>query len=118
MKVGAGIINDYKSFDKYKYPKQSSIFKKRRRMSKLKLVNCLNTTIGKELYFKTYHTCFDPNIKEKVHERKENIIFFPVTKLEILDNQNGIECRSTNDVLQFLLLPRHSSIKECCKKKH
>ena len=117
MKAAGKVIHDYQSFDKYKFPNKKSILRKQKRMSNLKQIICFDTAIDKEYDFKTKQTCFDPNIEEMIHEKKEDIIHYPVSQLEIIDEQNGIECRDTNDVLQFLLVPRLTSIHECGKKK-
>ena len=59
-------------------------------MSKLKTIHCYYSIIGKEYDFKTYLTYFDPNIKERIYVSNENKIYFPVTNLDIIDEQNGI----------------------------
>ena len=98
MKIAAKVINDYNAFQKYKFPKHTSVLKKQR-LSNIKIVHSYDTNVDKEYDFKTHHICFDPNITGKVYDDKENIIFYPVSQLQIIDEHNGIEYRDTNNVL-------------------
>ena len=99
-------------------PKHTSMLRKKRRMSTMTKIHLCETNVDKEYDFKSNHICFDPNIRGKIYDDREKITFYPVSQLQIIDKYNGIECRDTNNVLQFLLLPRNTSIDEGGKKKN
>ena len=113
VKVGAEVISNYNSFDIYQHPKNKSVNKKRKRLSDLKN----DTMIGQQFDFKKYHVCYDPNINKKNHAPEDSKIYLPISNLDVINEQHGIQCADTNGVLQFLLLPRGTSIDECRKYK-
>ena len=117
VKIVANIISDYQTFDEYKLPKNKSLNKKRKRISNLKIIHCHDTMIGQQYDFKQHHVCFDPNINVNCHLRQNDSIYMPILNLEVINELNGIECKDSNGVLQFLLLPRSASINGCDKKK-
>ena len=117
VKVGAAIINNYHSFDRYKYPSNKSVSKKIQRISDLRFIHCHDAMIGKGYETNNYQICFDPNINHKLDASKDNKIYYPVSNLDIIDDTNGIQCKDMKGVLHFLLLPRRTSIMTVLKVK-
>ena len=86
-----------------------------KRISNINTIIRENTKCLQNQDFKQKKICSDPNIKKITKTDENSPTYFPVTNLDIIDTAKGIKCENEQGVLQFLLLPRHVSLKGNCK---
>ena len=88
-----------------------------KRISSISTIIRENTNCLENQDLKHNKICYDPNIKKISKTDEKSPTYFPVTNLDIIDTAKGIKCENEQGVLQFLLLPRHVSLKDMNKKK-